>query len=104
MIAIAIRDEQFIRLRMNPHIGGPVKILRIGVAFALIALSDLHDELAVLRQFQKLIVGNGLHAGQSIRRTRISTKPHISFLCNGTKMRIAYQAKQSISPAGNAEV
>jgi hypothetical protein len=51
-----------------------VQILGVGVAFALVAMADLHHELAVLREFQELVVRNRLESGQAITRTIVSAK------------------------------
>src|SRR5262249_25109118 len=40
----------------------------------------LHDELAVLRELQDLIVGYRFEPGQPIRRTVISAEPHETFV------------------------
>src|SRR5579872_5100145 len=50
VIAVAVGHEQFVRRWIDPRIRGPVEILRVGVARALIAVAHLHDELAVLRE------------------------------------------------------
>ena len=75
MIAVTVGHEQFVRRRMDPDVRGPMQIRRVGIALALVAVTDLHDELAVLRELQKLVVGNGLESGQAIRGTRVSAEP-----------------------------
>ena len=48
---------------------------RVGVAFALVALADLHDELAVERELQKRVVGDRLEAGEAGGRTIVAADP-----------------------------
>ena len=64
VIAVTVGHEQFVGLRMHPHVRRPVHIPRVGVALALIAAADLHDELAVLRELQELVIRNRLEPGQ----------------------------------------
>ena len=60
VIAVAVGDEQLVGRRMHPDVRGAVHVLRVGVALALVAVADLHDELAVLRELQQLVVGDRL--------------------------------------------
>ena len=80
MIAVAVGHEQFVGLRMDPHIRRPVQIPRVGIALALIAAADLHDELAVLREFQELVIRNRLEARQAVGGTVVSAEPHEAFV------------------------
>jgi hypothetical protein len=74
MIAVAVRDIHFVALRMHPGVGRPMQVLRVGVALALVAVPDLQDELAVLGEFEQLIVPPGWpRAGQLL--PPIQTKP-----------------------------
>ena len=43
----AVGDKKFIGLRIDLHIRRPMKIHSVGIALALIAVADLHDELAI---------------------------------------------------------
>ena len=55
-VAIAIADEQLVRFGMDPDRRRPIHVLRVGVASALAATSDLHNELAVLRELEQVMV------------------------------------------------
>ena len=82
MIAVAISYEQFVRRRMDPLICRPVQIRRVGITLALVAATDLHDELAVLRKLQQLVIGDRPHSGQAIRRTIDSAQPDEALVIN----------------------
>ena len=43
VIAVTVGHEQLVGLRVDPFIRGPVQVLSVGVALALIAMADLHD-------------------------------------------------------------
>ena len=75
VIAVAVGHEQLVGARMHPHIGGAMQVRGVGVALALVALADLHDELAVLRELQELIVGDRLEAGQAVGRAVVAADP-----------------------------
>src|ERR1700693_1811103 len=55
VIAIAVRDEQFVGLRIHLHVWWASEILRVVVALARIAVPDLHDKRAALSELQHLI-------------------------------------------------
>src|SRR5438552_815399 len=76
MIAVSIRDEEFVSLRIYPLVGRPVEILRIRVTLALIALPDLQHQFSVLRELQQLIVRNRLESRQPVCRARVPAEPH----------------------------
>src|SRR5207249_4131111 len=54
-VSVAVGDEQFVRLRVDEHVGRLPEILRVLVRLLLAALPDLHDELAGLGELQNLI-------------------------------------------------
>src|SRR5579864_509610 len=76
VIAVTIGHEQFVSWRIKPFIRRPVQIRRVGVALALIAVANLHDELAVLRELQELVVGHRLEPSQAVGGAIISTDPY----------------------------
>jgi hypothetical protein len=47
MVAVAVSNEHFVGWRVHERIRGAMQILRVGVSLALVAFSDLHDQLAV---------------------------------------------------------
>ena len=53
-----------------------MQIPGVRVAFALIAMADLQNQLAVLRELQELIVRYRFEARQPIRWAGISAEPH----------------------------
>ena len=53
-IAVPIRNEDFIRLRVVSGLGRQVKILRVVAARALSRMADLEEEFAVLAELQHL--------------------------------------------------
>ena len=57
------------------RIGGAVEILRIAIPPALVAVADLHDELAVGGELQQLIVGDRLEPRQLIGRAAVAAGP-----------------------------
>ena len=67
---------------MDPLIRRPVEIRRVGITLALVAATDLHDELTVLRELQQLVIGNRPHSGQTIRRTIDSAEPDEALVIN----------------------
>ena len=68
---------------MHPGVRRTVQVLRIPVAFALVGVSDLHDELAVLRKLQQLVVRDPrLPPG----RTAVSTDPHVALVVDMNAM------------------
>src|SRR5207302_4866510 len=52
MIAIAIRDVDFIGLLVDKNLRRPAQILDVVAAFALAGLADLHEELSSLSEFE----------------------------------------------------
>src|SRR5262245_51789041 len=80
MIAITIGDKQFIQRREYKHVRRPVYVAGVDVALALVAVADLHHELAILRELQDLIVCDGLESRQSVRRAVVSAEPYESFV------------------------
>ena len=48
VVAVTVGDEQFVRLSIDERIGGLLQILRVGIAAALAAVTNLHHELASL--------------------------------------------------------
>ncbi len=83
MIAVTVGHEQFVGLRIDLHIGGTMQIRGIGIALALIAVADLHDELAVLREFQQLVVGDRPQPRQAICRAGIAAQPDEALVVDG---------------------
>src|SRR5207302_885831 len=75
VISVTVGHEQFVGLRIDPFIRRPMQILRVGIALTLIAMANLHDELAVLRKLQELVIGNRLESWQAIGGARISADP-----------------------------
>ena len=57
MIAVAVRDVQLVRGRIDKGLGRPAQVLDVVAALAVERLADLHQELAVLRKLQDLVVG-----------------------------------------------
>ena len=54
--------------REHLDIGRAMDVGRVGVPLALVAVADLHDELAVLRELQDLIVGDRLQVRDAVGR------------------------------------
>src|SRR6516165_2856045 len=75
MVAIAVGDIELVALRVYPHVCRPVQVCGVGIALALVAVADLHDELAVLRELQELIVGDRLQARQAVGRAAVAADP-----------------------------
>jgi hypothetical protein len=48
VIAVAVGHEQFVGRLMDPRIGRAMHIRCVGIALALIAVANLHDEPAIL--------------------------------------------------------
>src|SRR5215469_3228289 len=53
-----------------------MQVLCVGVALALIAVPNLHDELAVLRELQKLVVGDWFEIRQPIGGAVVPADPN----------------------------
>src|SRR6516165_5306941 len=75
MVAIAVGDIELVALRVYPHVCRPVQVCGVGIALALVAVADLHDELAVLGELQELIVGYRLEARQAVGRAAVAADP-----------------------------
>src|SRR5207245_2633189 len=56
LIAVSVRHEQFVRLRVNEYVGRLPEVLRVRVGLLLTTLTDLHDELAGLGELQDLVI------------------------------------------------
>src|SRR5437660_934805 len=54
LVAVSVRHEQLVRLRVDEYIRRLPEILCIRVGFFLTAPADLHDELAGLGELQDL--------------------------------------------------
>jgi hypothetical protein len=76
VIAVAVRHEQLVGRRIDLEVSGAVHVLGVGVALALIAVADLHDELAVLGELQQLVVGHRLEILEVVAGTIIAAEPH----------------------------
>ncbi len=59
MIAVAVGDVHLIRLLVDKRLGRQPQIFDVVAALAMARFADLHQELAVLRKFQHLIVEVG---------------------------------------------
>src|SRR6266705_122918 len=71
-------SDESVRLRANGVPGltsCSMNVSGVGIALALIALADLQHELAVLRKFQELIVGNRLEPGKIAGRAVVAANP-----------------------------
>ena len=55
-VAVSVGNEELVRLCIHEGVGGLIQVLRIGVAFALSGLADLHHELSVLCELQDLMI------------------------------------------------
>jgi hypothetical protein len=75
VIAISVGHEQLVALRVHPDVGGTVHVRRVSIAPALVAVTDLHHELAVARELEHLIVGDAFEPGQSVGRTVVAGDP-----------------------------
>ena len=63
MIAVTVGDVQFVGLPVDECLGRQPEIFDVVAAFALAGLADLHQELAVLGEFQDYaVVEVTLHA------------------------------------------
>ncbi|TMG76439.1 MAG: alpha/beta hydrolase, partial [Betaproteobacteria bacterium] len=80
MIAVAIGDKQFVGTGKHPHIRRLVQVLRVGVALALRAAADLHHEPAVLREFQQLVVPDGLQPGELSPGAIVAAQPDVALV------------------------
>src|SRR5437016_8743831 len=56
VIAVAVRDDQFIGLLVDEQLGRTLYILGVVAALALAGLADLHQEFAVLSELQNHVV------------------------------------------------
>ena len=65
MIAVAVGDVHFIGLLVDERLGRQPQVLDVVAALAMAGLADLHQEFAVLREFQNLIVEVGRGCGRS---------------------------------------
>ncbi len=63
MIAVAVGDVHFIRLFIDERLSRQAQVFHVVAALAAVRLPDLHQELAVLRKFQDLIVQVGRGGG-----------------------------------------
>jgi hypothetical protein len=76
VIAVTVGNEQLVGPRIHPQVRCSVQILCVSIPLALVTLTDLHDEFAVLRELQDLIICNALEPGQAIRGTVVSADPY----------------------------
>ena len=53
-----------------------MQIARVSITLTLVAVTDLHDELAVLSELEQLVIGNRLEPGQTIGGAIISANPY----------------------------
>src|SRR5258708_37742300 len=56
VIAVAVRDDQFIGFLVDEQLSGTLDILGVVAALALAGLADLHQEFAVLSKLQNHVV------------------------------------------------
>src|SRR4029079_7878361 len=56
LVAVPVRHEEFVRLRVDEHVRRLPEVLRVRVGLLLTALTDLHDELAGFSELQDLVV------------------------------------------------
>ena len=78
VVAVSIGNEQFIGLRKNPHVCRTIEILCVGIPFALITVAHLHDEFAVLRELQQLVITDLLQSGRLQRAAVIAVDPDVT--------------------------
>ena len=65
MVAVTVGDVDLIGLLVDKRLGRQPQVLNVVAALAMGGLADLHQELAVLREFQNLIVEVGSGCGRS---------------------------------------
>jgi hypothetical protein len=53
-----------------------VQIAGVGIALALIAVADLHHQLAILCERQELVVSHRLEPRQAVGGTIMAAQPH----------------------------
>ncbi len=75
VVAVAVGHEQLVGRRMDLLIRRPVEVHRVGVALVPVAAADLHDERAVLRELQQLVVVDRLDPGHAVGRTVVAAQP-----------------------------
>src|SRR6516225_2711983 len=56
LVEIAVGDIGLVGLRIDPNLGGTAEILRVVAALVAAEMADLHQELAVLGEFEDLRV------------------------------------------------
>src|SRR5260370_29560362 len=87
VIAVAVRDDQFIGLLVDEQLGRTLDILGVVAALALAGLTDLHQEFPVLRKLQNHVVVvvtacRRLPAWRTRRWTAVPADPDVAFVVN----------------------
>ena len=75
VIAIAVGHEQLVGARQHPRIRGAMQVRGVGVAFALVALADLQDELAVGVNFRSASSATGFRPADAGGRALVAADP-----------------------------
>ena len=71
---------------MDPLVRGPVEVVRVGIALALVTAADLQDERAVLGKLQQLVIRNRLQPGQPIQRHPLRPWDHVMLRDAGSSL------------------
>src|SRR6266446_30670 len=73
---VAVGYEQLVGRRIDLLVGRTMKVRRVGIAFALVAVANLHDELAVLGELQQLVIGHRLETLEVVAGAIVAAEPH----------------------------
>ena len=97
VIAVAVGHEQLVAARQHPRIRGAMQVRGVGVTLALVALADLHDELAVERELQQCVVGHRLQARDARGRAVVAADPGEALVVDVDAV-LAFAASRSRRP------
>src|SRR6266404_4773035 len=91
VIAVAVRDDQFIGLLVDEQLGRTLDILGVVAALTLAGLADLHQEFAVLSKLQNHVVVvvtacRRLPGWRPRRWTAIPADPNVAFVVERDSM------------------
>jgi hypothetical protein len=79
VIAVSVGNIELVGSFIDEQFRRALQIARVIAAFAFVGMTDLHQELAVLREFQNLIVVKA----RAVLALAVSADPNIALVVHG---------------------
>ncbi len=89
MVAVTIGDKDFVGRLVDKCLSRQSEVLHVVAAFALVRMTDLHQERAVLRELQDHVIVEAASSGHlrlvggPLRAPAVAANPHVALIVDG---------------------